>query len=267
MAERIQNYSGIVALTPDFSTYTPDLGPVTALEQLEGVITAPLTNAGITGQSSSGEIYVQYFQAESGSFGGPTGPILTAGSAVTRSAPALTSKNSDYAWGANDMADGFCAQFKVRVNIPNNTSVVAPGGYATIYSLGNVSSGSVNTSDYLILSALPNGDVKCEVLRGGSIVATVTGSGTLQRYGDYDFRIRIDPANGIRLWVTGPGVSIDVSDNGSFAQWTSNIPDTHRLGSFYVPGDSSDQGVGSTTIKTVRLNRTVLSDAEIIGWS
>jgi hypothetical protein len=257
--------SNIIALTPDFTNIVEiDFGP--ALQQSWGkMLGFALPNAGITGNSTSGTLYAQFFQSER-YFGGATGPILTSGSQVTRNAPDLSSENSDYGWGAGDMADGLAAQVKFRANMPNDdASDLAPGDYMILYGCVRISGGENDVSNYCI-AYLVGSQVVMAVYRNAVLVAQAFSAAVIQYDGDYDLRIRYDPAVGIRMWLTGPGVNVDVSDNGAFAQWTS-IPSTHKLGMFYEPGDGSDVGVGSNTFKTVRLSRVVPTDAEIIAWS
>jgi hypothetical protein len=207
--------------------------------------------------ATSGRLFAKYLQYELEGAEGATGPIKTAGSAVTRNQDNLTALNTDFGWASNACAQGFCGQVKIRSYFQKGIST-----WLQVYCL--VSDASPNTQDYVSLW-IRETDVRFAVYKGGSPVGRITSTVTLVDGGDYDIRFRVDPDVGTRLWVTGTGISdIDDEVNVTFADLLDTYHDMHKLGPWY---ETIQTGSGSYTFKSVRINRTVLTDAEIMAWT
>jgi hypothetical protein len=259
-------------IAPQFTFDIVEFEPTTALQRAGGHIVDAATLPNYGSNCTSGETYLKFFQIETIGANGATGPIETTTTAVSRAAGHLRVANSALSWGDDDCLNGFCAQVKFRCYIPNDhATYLAPGGFVSLYSLSDISTGSTDMSNY-VLASFTNangGTVTLQGFRGGSqsFIAQATGV-ELSADGDYDLRLRVDPLVGVRLWLTGTGsVNVDVTDAGAFTAWASGNMDTHRLGSLYEVGDTNDEGVGSNTFKSVRLVHGVVPDSEIIGWS
>jgi hypothetical protein len=207
--------------------------------------------------ATAGRVHVKYIQIEEEGFDGATGPIKTGSSPVTRNQDGLYAENSDFGWDANACSQGFCGQVKFRSHFQEGSST-----WIQLYML--VSGLSPSETNYVTIWQV-DGEIRFGIYQGGSAVRRLDMPVTMTNEGDYEMKFRCDPDVGLRLWLTGTGISDkDVTLNGTFSDLANTYHDMHKFGNWY---EDNQTGSGSFTVKSIRINRTVLSDAEIEAWT
>jgi hypothetical protein len=212
----------------------------------------------VTGGGSTGRLFLNWMQIEKEGATGPTGPIQTGSTSVTRDQDGLSVANTDIPdWSANDLINGFCGQVKFRAHIAKGTST-----WLQLYCIVSEENDPGETNYFSIW--MSTSQVRAAVYVGSTQTDLVSINHVLVPEGDYDMRWKVDPGGeGVKLWFKGPGIDTGDSNSGT-PNLASNSFLVHKWGNWF---NTTQTGSNSTTLQLCRLVKEPLSDSEIEGWS